>query len=170
MSFVLATRITSKMINRSGYIPLDSFDDVIGITDDMFSFYTFNQCIKVKEADFDTWLLYYEGTDTVIKCNVKAEKLANGFVKVLVLNKEEHTLSSIGDMGSKKITKGHIINGKFIELNKVQKTVNKLLFENSAVTVAPKVQKRKETKVQTSDITELKSLIAKNWNITLKSS
>ena len=175
MSSVLATKITKAMINRSGYIPLETVQDeggFTGIMDSDFMYYTFKDCLKVENPDFNKWICYWEGLPFAIVCDVKADKLANGFVKIAVLSKTEVPLSVIGEMpGNRNIVFGHIINNKFMNTKSMQNFVTQSLARGGVepdVAVAQVQKTANKTVLSNSEIKNLKAEMEKNWGINLK--
>lgn len=177
MSSVLATKITKAMINRAGYIPLETTTEeggFLGIFDESFMYYTFKDCLKVQDANFNKWVCYWEGVPFAVVCDVKADKLVNGFVKIAILSKTEVPISEIGAMpGNSNTTFGHIVNGKFMNAKAVQKFVTEGLSRGTSVgvdvQVAKPVQRKADKTVLSNDeIKNLKEAMAKNWGITLK--
>lgn len=175
MSSVLATKITKAMINRAGYIPLETITDeggFLGIFDESFMYYTFKDCLKVSNANFNKWVCYWDGVPFAVVCDVKADKLVNGFVKIAILSKTEVPLTEIGAMpGNSNTVFGTMINGKFLNERGVQKFVVDGLTRGTSVDVqvAKPVQRSAEKTVLSNDeIKNLKEVMAKNWGVTLK--
>lgn len=177
MSSVLATKITKSMINRAGYIPLETTTDeggFLGIFDESFMYYTFKDCLKVQNSSFNKWVCYWEGLPFAVVCDVKADKLANGFVKIAILSKTEVPISEIGVMpGNSNTVFGHIVNGKFMNSKAVQKFVTEGLNRGTSIGVdiqptQPVLRKVDKTILSNDEIKRLKEIIATNWGITLK--
>jgi hypothetical protein len=179
MSSVLATKITKAMINRAGYIPLETTTDeggFIGIFDESFMYYTFKDCLKVQDSNFNKWVCYWDGLPFAVVCDVKADKLANGFVKIAILSKNEVPISEIGTMpGNSNILFGTIINGKLLNTKGVQQFVvdnlSKTKSSNIDIQVSQPAQtqrKADKTVLSNAEIKNLKEAMEQNWGITLK--
>ena len=177
MSSVLATKITQSMINRAGYIPIETTMEeggFLSIMDDDFMYYTFKDCLKIDSTDFHKWICYWEAYPFAIVCDVKADKLANGFTKVAVLSKTIVPVSEIGEYPVKRNhCFGSILNGKFLTNKGMQNFVTDN-FGNADIMMTPStpkalpVQKKEKTVLSNTELKNLKQEIERNWGITLK--
>lgn len=175
MSSVLATKITKSMINRAGYIPIETTMEgggFLSIMDDEFMYYTFKDCLKVDRTDFHKWVCYWDSYPFAIICDVKADKLANGFTKVAILKKQIVAVSEIGEFPSKRnVCFGSLLNGKFLTNKGVQKFVNDNLGNvdvQVSTRVNPSTSKKEKIVLSNSEIKNLKEEMQRNWGITLK--
>jgi hypothetical protein len=161
------------MINRAGYIPIESIADgggFLGLMDDDFMYYTFKDCLKVDSTDFHKWVCYWEGYPFAIVCDVKADKLITGFTKVAVLSKTVVPVSEIGEYTEKRnITFGQLLNGKFLTTKGVQQYVsNNMGTSDVAVAKPMSSQKKEKIVLSNNEISNLKAEMEKNWGISLK--
>lgn len=173
MSSVLATKITKSMINRSGYIPIESTMDnggFLSIMDDDFMYYTFKDCLKVDRTDFHKWVCYWDSYPFAIVCDVKADKLANGYTKVAILSKNIVPVSEIGEFpGKSNVCFGSLLKGKFLTNKGIQKFVNDNINGiDIQVTTTKTTQKKEKTVLSNDQIKNLKHEIEQNWGISLK--
>ncbi|AFC21937.1 hypothetical protein GAP32_479 [Cronobacter phage vB_CsaM_GAP32] len=175
MSSVLATKITKSMINRAGYIPIEStMEDggFLGIMDDDFMYYTFKDCLKVNTTDFHKWICYWDNYPFAIICDVKADKLANGYTKVAVLSKTVVPVSEVGEYPSKRNHFfGYLVNGKLRTSQGLQQFVTDSMGNvDVAVSrpVARSTDKKEKTVLSNEQIKNLKEEMQRNWGVTLK--
>lgn len=177
MSSVLATKITKPMIGRAGYIPIETtMEDggFLSIMDDDFMYYTFKDCLKVDRTDFHKWICYWDSYPFAIVCDVKADKLANGYTKVAVLSKKIVPVSEIGEYPAKRNTTfGYILNNKFTNSGKgVQQYVNENLGTidvQVSKAASTRSTEKKEKKVLTeAEIKHFKEEMQRNWGCTFK--
>lgn len=156
MTNVLCTQMTSSMSNRAGYLTIKSIEE------DSMDFYTFKDCIKIENCDFHTWLCYWENSPLVVKFSVKASKLPNGFVKVVILDKELINIEEIGDYPAKRNhCYGYVINNKFSTENNLSTVVS-----NELKNISSKNSEKKN--LSEDEIKNFKEQISKNWGCTLK--
>lgn len=176
MSSVLATKITQSMINRSGYIPIETTMENGGfqsIMDEDFMYYTFKDCLKVDRTDFHKWVCYWEAYPFAIVCDVKADKLANGFTKVAILSKKIVPVTEVGEFPSKRnVCFGSLLNGKFLT-NKgitqfVSDNINTLGVPQTSTRVNVSTGKKEKTVLSNDEIKNLKEEMQRNWGCTLK--
>lgn len=175
MSSVLATKITKSMINRAGYIPIETTMDnggFLSIMDDDFMYYTFKDCLKVDRTDFHKWVCYWESYPFAIVCDVKADKLANGYTKVAILNKQIVPVSEVGEFPSKRnICFGSMLKGKFLTNKAVQQFVTDSLGD-ADVLVSTRTNtstaKKEKTVLSNEQIKNLKEEMQRNWGCVLK--
>lgn len=167
MSSVLATKITKSMINRSGYIPIEStMEDggFLGIMDDDFMYYTFKDCLKVDRTDFHKWVCYWDSYPFAIVCDVKADKLANGYTKVAILDKKIVPVSEIGEFPSKRnVCFGSLLKGKFLTNKEVQQYVT-----DNMGSIKTSTDKQPKVVLSNDQIKNLKEEMQRNWGINLK--
>ena len=167
MSSVLATKITKSMINRSGYIPIEStMEDggFLGIMDDDFMYYTFKDCLKVDRTDFHKWVCYWDSYPFAIVCDVKADKLANGYTKVAILDKKIVPVSEIGEFPSKRnVCFGSLLKGKFL----TNKEVRQYVTDNMG-SIKTSTDKQPKVVLSNDQIKNLKEEMQRNWGINLK--
>lgn len=172
MSSVLATKITKTMINRAGYIPIESIADdggFLGLMDDDFMYYTFKDCLKVDTTDFHKWICYWEGYPFAIICDVKADKLITGFTKVAVLSKTVVPVSEVGEfIGKRNIFFGQLLNGKLSSVKDVTNFAIQNMGKADVAVSKPQQQKKEKIVLSNSEISNLKAEMEKNWGISLK--
>lgn len=164
---VLATKMTNAMSKRAGYLPFN------GLMDENLMYYTFKDCIKIEHENFRKWVLYWEDFPMAVVCDVKADKLVNGFVKVAILNKTIVPVEEIGlYMHRKTHMYGDIVKGEFRTKSQAEEFVRSELLKGADVqtTTSTASTSKKEQKVTLSnaEISNLKEVMAKNWGITLK--
>lgn len=159
----LATKMTNAMIKRAGYLPFNS------LMDENLMYYTFKDCLKVEHADFRKWVLYWEDFPMAVVCDVKADKLVNGFVKVAILSKNVVPVEEIGLYTHRKNHMyGDIVKGQFRTSTQSQQLVRNELLKGSDVQVASAQKKDQKVVLSNTEISNLKEVMAKSWGITLK--
>lgn len=160
----LATKMTNAMSKRAGYLPFN------GLMDENLMYYTFKDCIKIEHENFHKWVVYWEDFPMAVVCDVKADKLTNGFVKVAILNKTVVPVEEVGLYANRKThVYGHMLKGKFCNKTQSEQFVRDEMLKGADVQVTS-TSSKKEQKVtlSNSEISNLKEVMAKNWGITLK--
>lgn len=167
---ILYTNMTTSMINRSGYV---DFRDVF---EEQFDTYVFQHCIKVKNAKFDEWVMFWGGTP-IVRCKVMCSVLPTGFTKVVIVSKEMVDASVVGAYPSKhNFCTVSAIGQKHSDFrNTVKATVDVMKNEFGAEPVRAtqtsqaEVQRYADSKLMSAEETQtFKDIIAQNWGCTLK--
>lgn len=166
---VLVTMMKNTMQNRSGYVRLSDID--------MMESYTFNKCIKIKDArtkdKITKWINFYEGTDIAVVFRVaQAKHDVHGEVVLFILGTEIKSTSEIGYYNSKRANLnyyyGLVYDGKLMTKDElVQKcrndlmnnslpegTSNELVQLAKAPTSTPKPVQNKKFKSSLDEMTE----------------
>lgn len=178
---VLANIFKNNMAKRHGFL---SINDVM---DDNFQYYTFDSIVKLHEANFDSWVVYWEGSPVAVKCTVKADVLPNGFVKVAILNKEVAFTDVLGEYpSSTNHVMGSYFGDKFSDARGIAKmaadfataftAAQKSTPKREALPTAPAAENSlaeveryaKSNLIPDSEVGAFKDIIAKNWGVRLK--
>lgn len=94
----LLTRFTKSASTREGYLDLST------IMDPTLQQYTFNSVFKLKEfKPFDTWVLYYEDSPVAVRMTVRSDVMANGNVRVLIIDRNVVGLDEVPPVPSSAV-------------------------------------------------------------------